>query len=408
MSKLRQTVLQNLVAKKYEVRRIVHLFNAYRSFGRILIEKFSKEFEPITDTIEVLLHIYSCICHYNMDAMNNVEIYKIIEEGMGSITELIAEWFSKEFNHSIMIGFNLEQIPHEEIMQNNQLISKYRQLLVEFRNAPPEDQIAMNEDFTDPMMMRQMNRNPNDVRRQIKHFGLTNETDIYRRLFGIKLARDDLSYTFYKFLAKDLFSSRIKKRISNGYFSEVIRFRVYFQFEQNFGEELGRELKQIVDSRIIDQIVNNSDSDSQSDFTTLCKQLSDRTPVNKELMNQYMDNLFGKKVPEESCSDNAGLRFVLEWDCLPTLISIDSEMKAKGLTRPLNNPTWEKRFAQFMSLFTKTINNIADSSERIGLIRVYFLLKMFFIYSFFYIFLFLAHKRPAKKSVRVIRPFTPS
>jgi hypothetical protein len=345
----------------------MNLFNAYRALCRILTESYSKEFESIADTIEILLNVHSQLTRYNVEAMNNVELNQLIDKGSHFVTSLIDTWFVKEFNDSLMISFNLERISPEEIAHNKQLIENYRKLSIDMKSRPQDERFMMNDDFG---MERHSGANISELHRQIKHFGLTNETEIYTRFFSIQLVQADLTDQFRSFLLKQLFNNRIKKRITYGYFAEVIRFRVQFPFEQNFGQDLGAMFQEILDKRISEQLIGNANSEPQSDFVTLCKQLSSRTLMNQELMNAYMDSLFGKKVPSQPCSDLDGLKFVLQWDCLPTLIKLESELKTRGLTRPLDNPVWEKTFLKLLKFFSQTINNIADASEKIGFIKV--------------------------------------
>jgi hypothetical protein len=343
------------------------LFQAYRSFGRMLIEKFSKEFDSIIDAIEILLTIHAGLATYNLDVLDDPELAQLVDNGQRSITELVETWFKKEFNESLMINFSLERTAREEIQQNEQLIQQYRSLL------EMQDKSSMNnQEFDEGMMgmMRQTSRNPQEVRRHIHYYGLTNESEVMRRFYNIQLRNNDLTGEFRAFLIRKLFNDRVKLRINHGFFAEVIRFRIRFDADAAFGMELGEHFRHVLDKRIVEQLIGHAKSDSQHDLKTMCQQLSERTALNQELMDSYMNALLKNKVPAQPCSDYVDMEFMLEWNCLLTLLVIDLEHEARNRTRPLINAAWFTRFSNMLTTFAKTLNNIVDSTERIGFIKV--------------------------------------
>ena len=328
----------------------------------------------IIDILESLLRIFDRL-QLKVDTTDNTEFESSIDACFKQITLLIENWFNKEFNESILIGFDLEKVSKLELEQNQIMINEYR-VMLEFVSR--QNFSAMDEQMDFEMDIgndrRRLSRNsPQEMRNRIRYYGLTNETFVYQRLLQIK---DFLSVENFKtFLTRTLFATRIKDRISIR-FEEVIKFRVKFQFETHFGE-IGDILRDLVDEMIVDQLMNIR-SDQKLDLETLYNTLIDNTPLNQELMQKYINGMLELTMPVqgETFSEYIELKFMFEWSSTKTLLDLDFKTQTKNSTRILNNDKWAIRWHRLMNLYVTTFNSIMDASERIGFIKVTILRRL--------------------------------
>ena len=326
-SRIKTSILNTLQPSTITTpQNLIGLFNACKSLLRLMIDRFSKEFDCILDLVEICLRVYARLTRFNMEAIENAALSDVNELGFNNVCSLIERWFSREFVDSILIGFNIEKYKREDIEHNNKLIVEYKTSLSENANSKRSN-INMDVDMMDDDQMfqvnlgRQISKNPLELRRAIRHFGLTNEYTIYRRLNELRL-ETNVQQQLSHFLVRTLFHNRIRSRVQAGQYEEIINFRVKFRFD-TLGFEMASQFYQLVDKNICEQLLNQR-SDQQQDLHTLVSVLREKNELNQSLLDKYIDYILSSLM-NSSYSEFADLKFLLEWRSAITFLSLDLE-----------------------------------------------------------------------------------
>lgn len=208
-----------------------------------------------------------------------------------------------------------------------------------------------------------------ELLRRVSYFGGTEEYKVYATLMSM---RSDSNNELLRLLKENLleknYPERLRSRVIGESISEVIQFRIRFDFSK-YGVSLQEKFMRCVNRCIIQTLVQSRTGEVLND---LFECLKENTTLNQELMNEFIKELLAAKWPKCAAANlHDQLAFALEWPLFIRLHELHQYAIAHHLTQPLNNQQLLTKYNSVLIHFSNVCQNLSTTNkERLKSIKL--------------------------------------